>query len=101
MARCGLFILKTKPAKIANDPRYGLVASKKSFKLATQRNRAKRLIRDWISYNEDLMSSNLDYVFILGTDILNSDRENGRNEVKRAFNKILKLLKTTDNDEKK
>ena len=102
MARSSLFILKTKPAKIVNDARYGLVASKRSFKLATQRNRAKRLIRDWISYNEDLMSSNLDYIFILNTDILNSDRENGRNEVKQALKKILKLLQnTTDNNERK
>jgi ribonuclease P protein component len=100
--RCGFLILKLKPAKITGDARYGLVVSKKHFKLAIQRNRAKRLIRDWITYNENLMAPTMDYIFILNTNILQENRENGRQEVKKVFNKALKLLKKpVKNDENK
>lgn len=85
------FILKVKPAKIAGDARYGLVVTKKTFKLAVQRNRAKRLLRDWIAFNEQFMLPDLDYIFIARSGILNSDRENGRAQVFRAFKKITKL----------
>jgi len=46
------FIVKAKNA-VKKDPRYGIIASKRSFKLAVQRNRAKRLLRDWIAANEN------------------------------------------------
>ena len=97
MARGSFFVIKTKPAKIPNDARYGLVVTKKSFKLATQRNHVKRLIRDWIAYNQDLMSPELDYIFILNPSVLDKNRENGRKEIQKAFEKILKLLKNSAN----
>ncbi len=89
-ARSGLFLLKTKPAKISGDARYGIIVSKRNFKLAVQRNRAKRLLRDWIAYSEDLMNPNLDYIFIAGLAILDADRDFGRAAVKNAFKKITK-----------
>ena len=84
------FIIKAKTAKIADDARYGIIATKRTFKFATQRNRAKRLIRDWIAYSEDLMTDTMDYIFILRDKILNAKREQGRAMMAIALNKILK-----------
>ena len=50
----GCFVVKMKPAQ-KQDARYGIIASKRTFKLAVQRNRAKRLLRDWIDFNESLL----------------------------------------------
>lgn len=84
-------MLKAKYAKITGDARYGLIASKKTFKLAVQRNRAKRLMRDWLAFNEDLMLPDLDYIFILHNSILECDRESGRKSVASALKKISKM----------
>ena len=54
-ARCAYFLVRAKPAKYPNDARYGLIVTKKTFKHAVDRNRAKRLIRDWIAYNEKML----------------------------------------------
>ena len=84
------FIIKAKPVKLPGDARYGLVATKRTFKFATQRNRAKRLIRDWIAHSEDLMVDAMDYIFILRDRILNAKRDQGRAMMAIALNKILK-----------
>jgi ribonuclease P protein component len=86
-------ILKAVPARKPGDARYGLIASKRVFKLAVQRNRAKRLIRDWIAFNEHLLSKDLDYVFILQKSILEAKREDGRKHIANALGRILKLYK--------
>nr|MBQ0090928.1 ribonuclease P protein component [Candidatus Enterousia merdequi] len=96
MARGSALIVKTKPLKIPCDPRYGLVVSKRDFKLATERNHVKRLLRDWIAYNEDLMLNDFDYVFIANRNILSVNRETGRQEIKNLLNKISK--KFQDNE---
>lgn len=85
------FFAKAKPAKIPCDARYGLIVSKRNFKFAVQRNRAKRLMRDWITANEDLMSPELDYVFVVYKPVLDCDCENGRKQIKSALSKILKI----------
>ena len=74
-------VVKAKNAKIPGDARYGLIAPKKTFKLATDRNRAKRMLRDWIAANEDLMLSELDYIFVARGPILTSKRDSGRKEM--------------------
>ncbi len=81
------FLTKAKPMA-KSDARYGIIASKRIFKLAVQRNRAKRLLRDWIAYNEDLMLPNLDYIFIAREAILDCSREIGRNKMASALKKI-------------
>ena len=83
------FIVKAKPA-VKKDSRYGLVASKRTFKLATLRNRAKRLLRDWIAYNEHLMNPSMDYIFIARASILNCRRGAGRKKMAYALKKISK-----------
>ena len=85
----GFFITKAKPA-IKKDSRYGIVVSKRTFKLAVQRNRAKRLLRDWIAYNEHLMLPNKDYVFICRMPVLECTREEGRKKMANALKKISK-----------
>ncbi len=84
-------IVKFKPAKFANDPRYGLIVPKKMFKLAVHRNRAKRLLRDWIAYNEKLMLDKYDYIFISRGTILGCSRDFGRHEVYRALKKVIRM----------
>ena len=83
------FITKAKPA-VKKDSRYGIIVSKRTFKLAVQRNRAKRMLRDWIAYNEHLMSPKLDYVFIGRVSILECAREEGRKKMSIALKKISK-----------
>lgn len=83
------FIVKSKPA-VKQDSRYGLIASKRVFKLAVARNRAKRLLRDWIAYNESLMLPDKDYIFIARASILDCTREAGRKKMAEALKKISK-----------
>lgn len=84
------FIIKMKPAKIPGDPRYGLVATKKTFKLAVQRNRAKRIARDLIAANEDFMMEYYDYIFILREPILYLSRDKGRDKMRRKLQMLAK-----------
>lgn len=85
------FLVKAKPAKIPGDARYGLIVSKKTFKLAVHRNRAKRLIRNWIAENEGLMLPDLDYIFIVRNTLLDYDHKKGSRQIKRALSKISKI----------
>jgi len=85
------FMVRAKKAKIPGDARYGIIVAKKFFKLAVQRNRAKRLVRDWISANEHLMNDNLDYIFVLRDTILNADCISGRKQMAYALRRILKM----------
>lgn len=85
-----LFVIKIKPAKIPNDARYGLIVSKRIFKLAVQRNRVKRMMRDWIYVNEDLMMPDFDYIFILREPVLGVKRDDGRREMQIKLKKLAK-----------
>ena len=59
------FNLKIKKQSVSGETRYGLVASKKVFKTAVDRNLAKRKMRDWIAHNEEFMNLNMDYIFFI------------------------------------
>ena len=83
------FKIKVKSA-VKKDSRYGLIVAKRFFKLATHRNRAKRLLRDWIAYNEHLMHPNKDYIFIARPPILNTTREDGRKKMAISLKKLSK-----------
>jgi ribonuclease P protein component len=95
-AHCSFCVVKAKPVRANVDARYGLVASKRIFRLATQRNRAKRLMRDWIAYSEDFMSPQYDYIFILNSKILETVRKKGRNKTKNCLKKINKISKQNE-----
>ena len=87
------FIVRAKYAKYPNDARYGLVVTKRTFKHAVDRNRAKRLLRDWIQFHQDMMLSNMDYVFVARAPILNATREEGRTAMCKALHWIKKTYK--------
>ena len=89
-ARCAYFLVRAKPAKYPDDARYGLIVTKKTFKHATDRNRAKRLIRDWIAYNEKMLRDEWDYIFIIRHAILDADRESGRTAMRKALHYLKK-----------
>ena len=95
IVRGELSLIKVKHVTV-HEGRYGLIVSKKEFKLATQRNRAKRLLRDWIAYNEDLMLPDYDYIFLVNKEVLESDRETGRTDIKRSLKKISKMLEKNE-----
>ena len=95
--RAPYFFVKTKPAKYPLDPRYGIIVSKRTLKPAVDRNRAKRLLCDWIYFNEEYMLSDLDYIFIITRNILGATREEGRDAMNRALKRIVRYHKTNAN----
>ena len=78
------FSIRTKMAKYPDDPRYGLMVTKRNF------NRAKRLLRDWIAFADKYMCPELDYVFFARPEILGADvtREIGRDAMVHALKNI-------------
>lgn len=89
-ARSVFFFVRAKRIKIPGNPRYGIIASKRTFKLAVDRNRAKRLLRDWIYFCEKKMQPNLDYIFIARHPILTATRDAGRTAMRKALHYIKK-----------
>ena len=90
VARCAFFLVRAKPAKHPDDARFGMIVTKKTFKHAVDRNRAKRLLRDWIAFNEKMMRPEWDYVFIIRRAIIDADRTTGRTAMKKALNYLRK-----------
>ena len=79
-----------KPCTMSGTPRYGLTVTKRTFKLAVHRNRAKRLLRDWVRFNEKCLRPDMDYVFIARRPILDATREDGRSAMARALTYLKK-----------
>lgn len=90
-ARSTIFFIRARPSRKLNEPQYGLIVTKKTFKLAVDRNRAKRLLRDWIRFNEKHMCDNLDYIFIARKNILHATRSDGRDSMRKSLNYIKKI----------
>ena len=67
-----------------------MIVTKKTFKHAVDRNRAKRMLRDWIAFTEHMMRPEWDYVFIIRRAILDADRTSGRVAMKKALNYLRK-----------
>ncbi|MDR0741618.1 MAG: ribonuclease P protein component [Rickettsiales bacterium] len=88
-AKAKFFIIRAHPTLFQGDARYGLVATKKTFKLAVHRNRAKRCLRVWIREKESLLNPDFDYVFIARRAILDATKDIGI----AAMTKALKYLK--------
>ena len=87
-AKSAYFIVRAKKARFKTNPRYGILVTKRTFKLAVMRNRAKRLLRDWLQYHVGMMSPEFDYVFILRHGILEADRLSGRVAMFKALRHI-------------
>ncbi|MDE6250169.1 MAG: ribonuclease P protein component [Alphaproteobacteria bacterium] len=92
--RCSYFLIRAKAAKFQGDARYGLVVTKKSFRLAVTRSRVKRMLRDWIAFNEKMMCPDMDYIFIARRDIVNATRTDGRVAMRKALNYIRKTVRS-------
>ena len=95
-AKSAFFFIRMKPCVIANTPRYGLVATKKTFKFAVHRNLAKRKLRDWIRFTEKHLRPDMDYVFIARKPILDATRTEGRAAMARALVYLKKNPKPND-----
>lgn len=80
------FIMRTRPTLFEGDARFGITATKKTFeKSAIKRNRARRLLREWIRLNNDKLNPDLDYVFIARHMILDSTLKSGLKQMERAI----------------
>jgi ribonuclease P protein component len=86
--KCPLFIARARPTKWDGDAKYGLIVTKRTFRHAVDRNRAKRLLRVWIRLNLAYMSPEMDYIFIARHDILNASLPDGSGLMKRAIKKL-------------
>ena len=89
-AKTPLFIAKCRPTLFPGDARYGLIVTKKTFKHAVKRNRAKRLLRVWIGENEKLLRDDMDYVFIARGAILDASLQDGVKTMASALKTINK-----------
>lgn len=89
-AKSAYFLVRAKIAKIPGDARYGMIVTKKTYKHAVDRNRAKRMLRDWIAHNEHMMRPEWDYVFIIRRAMLEADRTSGRVAMKKALHYLRK-----------
>ena len=85
---CDFFIAKARPTKWPNDARYGLTATKRTFRPAVLRNRAKRLLRAWLKEAESSLNPDLDYVFIARSGILDATLPDGVAQLNRALKKL-------------
>ena len=83
------FVIKRKDA-VKKDARYGVIASKRVFKLATQRHRAKRVLRDRVAFNEPIMLPNKDYSCMARNGIFGSERDIGRIKMAHLLKKLSK-----------
>jgi ribonuclease P protein component len=77
-------IVKWKPKRL-EAPRYGMVATKKTFKTAVKRNRARRLIRAWLA--ECGLPAACDIIVIARAPILETGKKDGVAQMKKALKK--------------
>ena len=87
-ARSMYFFIRAHKARFPKNPRVGFTATKRTFKFATDRNRAKRLLRDWVRFHANLMHNMFDYVFIARVPILGATRDQGRLAMEKALRHI-------------
>lgn len=92
------FIARAKHTRFTNDARYGLIVTKRTFKHAVDRNRAKRLLRDWVRHHDDMMLPDMDYIFVARTPILKATREEGRTAMRKALHWISKTHKNEQSE---
>ena len=103
-ARSAFFIVRARATMFPDGARYGLVATKRTFRHAVDRNRAKRLLREWVRHNEAYLRPDLDYVFFARTAIVGASRDAGQEAMRKALGHIAKITprqKKRKNAEKK
>jgi ribonuclease P protein component len=79
------FIIKYRKKK-HEISEHGFVASKKNFPHAVQRNRAKRLLREWTRLCK--LPDEIDVILIARSEILSTTLKDGLGQVAAAIKKI-------------
>ncbi|MDR3208465.1 MAG: ribonuclease P protein component [Rickettsiales bacterium] len=79
------FIMKYRK-KLRETGEYGLVVSKKIFPHAVQRNRAKRMLREWL--RGCVPPNDFDILLIARTEILQTPMPTGARQMKAIVKKI-------------
>ncbi|MCL2629104.1 MAG: ribonuclease P protein component [Alphaproteobacteria bacterium] len=82
------FIANAAPAREI-PARYGITASLSTFDNSVKRNRARRLMREWLRLEADALDPGKDYSFVLRAAILNAKREEGVKELKKVLEKLI------------
>lgn len=85
IAKSHYFLVKVRPTLFPGDARYGLITTKRTFKHAVDRNRARRLLRVWIRHNDKLLNPDMDYVFIARAGILDASLDQGTTAMAKAL----------------
>ncbi|SRR5574344_3140197 len=83
-----IFIVRCRPTLWIGDAKYGLIASKKTFARAHDRNRAKRLMRVWLRACESDMNPEMDYIVIARVAILEAKLTIGIETMKKALDEL-------------
>ena len=74
---------------INNEQRFGFVASKKSGN-AVQRNRIKRIFKEFVKIHKDKFKKNTDYVFV-GKSVLKENIKNLKyKDIEKDISKVIK-----------
>ena len=100
VAKCAFCLIRARLTHFPGNAQYGLVATKRTFRHAVDRNRAKRLLRDWIYHNRHLLRDDMDYIFIARSAILDASRSDGREALRKALRYLMVTAYVTK-DEKK
>ena len=74
--------MKKRPKKFEAG-QYGIVVGKRVFPSSVRRNRAKRLLREWIRGNE--MPKDQDVLLVARPEILETDLKSGLAQMKKAL----------------
>jgi ribonuclease P protein component len=67
------------------DPRFGIVVSKKVSTKANERNKVKRIIREFVRGNLRNIAKGCDYVIVVKASILHADHATIESELLKAF----------------
>lgn len=97
-ARCAFCIIRARPTHFTNDAQYGLIVTKRTFKYAVHRNRAKRLLREWLRANERMLRPDLDYILIARASILDATRDVGVEALRKALHYLNKTTPVATNN---
>lgn len=79
------FVVKYRPKNMETGE-YGLIVTKKTFPLAVCRNRARRLVREWLRLVGQ--PADIDLLFIIRASIIKTDFKDGVGQMKKALQRI-------------
>jgi len=83
------FIMKCRHKKYESG-QYGIIASKRAFPKAVQRNRARRLLRAWLQQSE--LPAGLDILAVAKVEVLETTLPDGLKYMKYALKKLDKVV---------